>query len=57
MNGHSTVLIQKSYSQDALHGTSPSVWVPYASLDQLLVLLKDVQPDSELAQVRFLSPV
>ena len=57
MNGHSTVLIQKSYSQDALHGTSPSVWVPYASLDQLLVLLKDVQPDSELAQVRFLSPL
>ncbi|CAH3152521.1 unnamed protein product [Pocillopora meandrina] len=37
---------------DALHGTSPSVWVPYASLDQLLVLLKDVQPDSELAQAR-----
>ena len=39
------------YPQNALHATSPSVWLPYASLDQLLVLLKDVQPDSELAKV------
>ena len=39
------------YSQNALHATSPSVWLPYASLDQLLVLLKDVEPDSELAKV------
>ena len=38
-------------SQNALHATSPSVWLPYASLDQLLVLLKDVQPDTELAKV------
>lgn len=37
---------------DALHGTSPSVWLPYASLDQLLVLLKDVQPGTELAKGR-----
>lgn len=40
------------YSQNALHATSPSVWLPYTAMDQLLVLLKDVQPDSELAKVR-----
>ncbi|XP_020630292.1 nuclear pore complex protein Nup160-like isoform X2 [Orbicella faveolata] len=38
--------------KNALHATSPSVWLPYASLDQLLVLLKDVQTDSELAKAR-----
>lgn len=37
---------------DALHGTSPSVWLPYVSLDQLLALLKDVQPGTELAKGR-----
>lgn len=40
------------YFQNALHATSPSVWLPYTAMDQLLVLLKDVQPDSELAKVR-----
>jgi len=38
--------------KNALHATSPSVWLPYASLDQLLVLLKDVQPDTDLANAR-----
>ena len=40
------------YFQNALHATSPCVWLPYTAMDQLLVLLKDVQPDSELAKVR-----
>jgi len=38
--------------KNALHATSPSVWLPYTAMDQLLVLLKDVQPDSELAKAR-----
>jgi len=38
--------------ENALHATSPSVWLPYTAIDQLLLLLKDVQLDSELAKAR-----
>ncbi|XP_068751589.1 nuclear pore complex protein Nup160-like isoform X2 [Montipora capricornis] len=38
--------------ENALHATSPSVWLPYTAMDQLLLLLKDVQPGTELAKVR-----
>ena len=29
------------------------MWLPYTAMDQLVLLLKDVQPDTELAKVMF----